>query len=525
MDKADVQNILLQHGLKLSESELDSVLFRLSQRAQEETVYGGPSTLKTNPRIASNIGATAKRQRPATSTQKVYRMPLDSYSTSLPQTAPGRPRKFPFSPISSYSSDYSSLSLSDHSSAATSVRAAGKPAINNEATTSSVTPTITSTNHPINTTPQQEEENSIKYAPDLTFNTMATTSSNTIPDLNNNIQQLQLQQLQQQQQNHQQQQQQQQQQQNYQQQQQNHHQQQQQQQQQNQRQNQQQQQYQQQYQHQHRSKIAQIAVNDREESYILQNNGDPGTRVRAPWQSQKKQYRRQPNAIVVGGLDAVFRMRNKTVVDIDRIRENDGNELADKLLPPDIVVDPTTNRMVALPHQRKKMYDNENQNITIPLATRESQPVESPRIIELDARIADPLSGRKPFRKEDIARHASGGWAISLDYRDVHTSPWSTTAKHPQESYRSPMAHRREGKRELHPSWDGPTNGRVIIPIGPPERPKASFNHSAVNSPRLAYQRRAREMEHALKNWNIQKSVSRTYAGEKKTDQKKNSET
>ena len=245
------------------------------------------------------------------------------------------------------------------------------------------------------------------------------------------------------------------------------------------------------------SMIAQIAVNDREELFNIKKTGDVGTIQRAPWQSQKKQYRKNPNAVVVGGLDAVFRMTNQNVINIDNIRS--GNNEYAKVLPPDIIIDPTTQRTIALAHQRRVLY--EGSDIT-PVATRESFPVESPRIIEMDARRADPLSGKKAFRQEDACRHASGGWATDLDYRDLHQAPWTTTTQDPLLSYCSPINHRL-GKRELHPDWDGATQGRVVLPIGKPERPKGIkiSNQSVVNSPRLKYQRRMKEMDKAVKGW------------------------
>ena len=252
------------------------------------------------------------------------------------------------------------------------------------------------------------------------------------------------------------------------------------------------------------SKIAQIAVNDREESFKLRQNGDPGTRVRAPWQSQKKQYNKTPNAIVVGGLDAVFRMTNQAVVNIDNIREGSGHVLpTDQKLPPDVVLNPTTKSMVAMPHLRKKStFDT-----FVSVATQESQSIASPRIVELDSRIANPLSGRKCFRKEDSARHASGGWAVALDYRDGQQQPWSTTSQNPEMSYR-PVATHRNGRKSFR---NDTTSGRVILEATPPPKGKGGhYENSVVNSPRLAYQKRVREMNNSLQNWEVQQTVSRT---------------
>ena len=268
-------------------------------------------------------------------------------------------------------------------------------------------------------------------------------------------------------------------------------------------------QQQQQQQQQQVSKIAQMAVNEREEYFDLRKTGDPGTVQRAPWQSQKKQYKTNPTTVVVGGLDAVFRMAHQSVVDIDNMIQ--GSNDLEKVLPPDVVIDPATNRFVALPHQRRRLFEEGNDQAvaSVPIATRESKSVAVPRIIEMDGRKMDPLSGRKTFRANDAELHASGGWAVNLDYRDVHQAPWTTTNQHPLLSYRPPLTHDMR-KRELHPAWDGPTIGRVVVPIGPPpERPRVGTSN-LVNSPRLAYQKRVREMNNAVKNWDVCQSVDRT---------------
>ena len=481
MDRTDVQHLLHQHGLVLTNDELSQVLFRLSHRAQQETIYGGPQTSETRPQPAPPSNLTNTQQtRPATSTQQRYRVPMTQTSSMIPKTAPSQSRRLQLVPTPSHSSTYSTAS----STVAPSLTAAiANNTTANITAYTAATPTGTTIN-PTILVPQTEETSAIANAPNL--NTFAGTTS-TVPNLSNNMHpfqqpqqfQLQPQQLQPQQQTTDR---------NW-------------------------------VPRNQASKISQIAVNDRVEQFNLRINGDAGTRIRAPWQSQKKQYHKTPNTVVVGGLDAVFRMTNVAVVNIDQIREGGGIAPINKVLPPDVVRDPTTQRMVALPHQRKKMFDTvtqHNQNLQVPVATKESQPVESPRIVEIDARIANPLGGRKCFREEDQARHASGGWAVSSDYSDLSILPWSTTSKTPEISYRSPMAHRRIGKRELNPSWNGPTiNGRIVVPIGPPGQPKG-YGNSAANSPRLKYQRRVREMNRSLEGWNNQLAVDRTYTGDKK---------
>ena len=411
MDKTDVRRLLAQHDIQLTDVELESVLFRLSQRAQG-TIYSGNNTAPSRP-TDTITRSFASSRRPRTSTHERPRVPLLKTAGMIPRTAPSQLAPSPIN-----TSRRLRGRISDFPLAATQQIVAEDRAILEAPNIEN----MESTNHQRNCSTLQSQEQEVP----------ATNPHNSSI-----------------------------------------------------------------------SKIARIAVNDRAEYFHLRKTGDTGTLQRAPWQSQKKQYRKNPNAIVVGGLDAVFRMTNQKVVNIDNIRSGKSNEF-NKMLPPDIVVDPTTRRTIALAHQRRVLY--EDSQVT-PVATRESAPIETPRIIEMDARVANPLSGRKSFRDKDKARHASGGWATNLDYRDLHHAPWTTTAQDPLLSYRSPVSHR-IGKRELHPSWNGPTNGRVVVPVGinsksiPPSLARPDrMNRSAVNSPRLAYQRRVNAMDEAVKGW------------------------
>ena len=253
------------------------------------------------------------------------------------------------------------------------------------------------------------------------------------------------------------------------------------------------------------SKIANFVIHDERYFNLPTGYREETTRI-GPWQTSRKHFEpgrsRQSSAMVVGGLDAAMRLKKDSIITIDA---SGLTQKQDKLLPPDVIVHPTTMQTIAVPHQRRKQFQH---NVQVESGASKKTAILEPRIIELDARKVSPRSGKKPFRGRDGRFHASSGWAIDPDYRDINPAEWTTTAQSPRSSY-DPIA-RASRKGPINPKWGQWNRPTKLETVGPPPK-RNSSSKDVANSPRLQYRRRCQEMLKATKGWDACKSVERTF--------------